>query len=474
VLRIGDHRASETALGGSRRDLLETTVQPAITVKGVNHFFGREPLRKQILFGIDTEINAGEIVITMGPSGSGKTTLLTLVGALRSVQDGSVSTLGHELNGASRNTMMSVRKGIGFIFQAHNLLDCLTACENVQMRLQLDTSMSASDARRQSIEMLEAVGLGERVNHLPRQLSGGQKQRVAIARGLVSRPKVLLADEPTAALDKTSGREVVDILHRLAKQQGCAIMLVTHDNRILDIADRIITLEDGRLTASGTELARNAGNLMGALAQLHRSGDLVRHVASLPDAKFVETLEGVTSEFELLLTNLDAANQHVVEGLVAQVLEAVTIKIRDLLGAERGTIFVVDPGRGILWSKIALHQGEAPLDISIPLTKGIAGHVANTGQSVNIKDAYADARFDPATDRESGYHTTSVLCMPIRNRQQQIFAVVQLLNKRGTEGFTAKDEQTFAEFARPLAVILETCIRVATGPGAHAVPSDTR
>jgi putative ABC transport system ATP-binding protein len=356
---------------------------------------------------------------------------------------------------------MKVRTNVGFIFQAHNLLDSLTACQNVQMRLQLESSLSPDDARERAIEMLEAVGLGDRVDHLPRELSGGQKQRVAIARALVGRPKVLLADEPTAALDKTTGREAVDILHRLAKQQGCAILLVTHDNRILDIADRIITLEDGRLASSGTAVARHAGNLMNALAQLYRSGDLVRHVATLPESQFLDTLADVTAEFEQLLRVLDSASHQVVEGLVSQVLEAVTLKIRDLLAADRGTIFVIDHARGMLWSKIAHHPGKAPLDIRIPVTRGLAGYVARTGEDVNIADAYADPRFDPTTDTETGYRTKSLLCMPIRDRQQKIFAVAQLLNKQGNTGFTAADQRAFAEFARPLAVILETCSRVA-------------
>jgi putative ABC transport system ATP-binding protein len=434
-------------------------MNPCISVQRVSHFFGTEPLRKQILFDISTDVFPGEIVITMGPSGSGKTTLLTLIGALRSVQEGSLVTLDQELNGASRRAQISVRTQIGFIFQAHNLLDALTACQNVQMRLQLQ-SVSPNEARERSIEMLRAVGLGERIDHYPRQLSGGQKQRVAIARALVNQPKVLLADEPTAALDKTTGREVVDILHGLAKKQGCAILLVTHDNRILDIADRIITLEDGRLTSLGTGVAQHAGNLMGALAQLYRSGELVRHVAGLRDHEFVETLEGVTAEFEQLLRLVDSASRDVVEGLVAQVLEAVTLKIRNQLAADRATIFVIDRAQGMLWSKIAHHPGEAPLDIRIPMTRGIAGHVASTGETVNIPDVTADPRFDPSVDRETGYRTRSILCMPIRDREQQVFAVAQLLNKQGGAAFTAADERAFAAFARPLSVILETCSKV--------------
>jgi putative ABC transport system ATP-binding protein len=229
-------------------------VEPAIQVRNLNHFFGTGALRKQILFDISADISPGEIVINTGPSGSGKTTMLTLVCGLRTVQDGSVRTLGMELNGANQDVLRRVRQSIGFIFQAHNLLGALTATQNVEMGLQLDESMSAREKTERSKDMLRAVGLEARLNHYPQQLSGGQKQRVAIARALVRGPKVVLADEPTAALDKASGREVVEILHKLAKDQGCAILLVTHDNRILDIADRILTLEDGRISsfASGT------------------------------------------------------------------------------------------------------------------------------------------------------------------------------------------------------------------------------
>jgi putative ABC transport system ATP-binding protein len=142
-----------------------------------------------------------------------------------------------------------VRNQIGFIFQSHNLLKCLKAWENVNMSLKLHQDLSVVERRSRSIAMLEAVGLQDRVDYYPENLSGGQKQRVAIARALVSHPKLVLADEPTAALDKKSGRDVVEIMQKLAKEQGCAILLVTHDNRILDIADRIVYMEDGRLVS---------------------------------------------------------------------------------------------------------------------------------------------------------------------------------------------------------------------------------
>ncbi|MDB9529886.1 DevA family ABC transporter ATP-binding protein [Oscillatoria sp. CS-180] len=229
----------------------------SIVVQHVDHFFGSGNLRKQALFDINLEISAGEIVIMTGPSGSGKTTLLTLIGGLRSAQSGSLKVVGHEICGASENELVQARRHNGYIFQAHNLHGSLTALENVQMGLEVHGMFSKPERHEQATEILETVGLGDRVNYYPADLSGGQKQRVAIARALVSKPKIVLADEPTAALDKKSGRDVVDIMHDLAKQQECTILLVTHDNRILDIADRIVYMEDGRLSKQ-PELAESS------------------------------------------------------------------------------------------------------------------------------------------------------------------------------------------------------------------------
>jgi putative ABC transport system ATP-binding protein len=223
--------------------------EPVIAIDHVNHFFGKGRLRKQILFDICTEIYAGEVIIMTGPSGSGKTTLLTLIGALRSTQEGSLKVLGQELQSSGTGKQVKVRRNIGYIFQAHNLLHSLTARQNVQMSLDLHPAISGAAAVEQSNEMLEAVGLKDWRNYYPQQLSGGQKQRVAIARALASHPKIVLADEPTAALDKHTGRDIVELMQSLAKQQGCTIIIVTHDNRILDVADRLIHMEDGHLSA---------------------------------------------------------------------------------------------------------------------------------------------------------------------------------------------------------------------------------
>jgi putative ABC transport system ATP-binding protein len=223
------------------------TSDPVIAIDHVDHFFGKGRLRKQILFEICIEIHAGEVVIMTGPSGSGKTTLLTLIGALRSTQAGSLKVLGQELQGSGINKLVQVRRNIGYIFQSHNLLHSLTARQNVQMSLDVHPEISHAKAVHQSAEMLEAVGLKDWSDYFPQELSGGQKQRVAIARALASQPKIVLADEPTAALDKHTGRDVVELMQKLAKQQGCTIIIVTHDNRILDVADRLIHMEDGCL-----------------------------------------------------------------------------------------------------------------------------------------------------------------------------------------------------------------------------------
>ncbi len=157
--------------------------------------------------------------------------------------------MGQELCGAKEKKLTQIRRNNGYIFQAHNLHGSLTAIQNVRMGLEVQPKISPPEMLSRSQAMLEAVGLGNRLDYYPDNLSGGQKQRVAIARALVNQPKIVLADEPTAALDKQSGRDVVELMQKLAKEQGCTILLVTHDNRILDIADRIIYMEDGHLVS---------------------------------------------------------------------------------------------------------------------------------------------------------------------------------------------------------------------------------
>ena len=219
----------------------------SVAVADLSHWYGTGINRRQVLQGVDLEIRPGEVVLLTGPSGCGKTTLLTLVGALRQVQQGSVRVFGLELAGSNRAERQRLRQRIGMIFQGHNLLRCLTAEQNVQMGADLLPGLSYRARRDVAREWLRAVGLSDHLGKLPHDLSGGQKQRVAIARALAAEPRLLLADEPTAALDKHTGREVVELLRRLARDQGCSVLMVTHDPRILDVADRLVQMEDGRL-----------------------------------------------------------------------------------------------------------------------------------------------------------------------------------------------------------------------------------
>ena len=227
-------------------------VEPLITVAHLDHTFVEAGAAKPVLHDINLCVHPGVIVILTGPSGSGKTTLLTMLGGLRAAQSGSLRILGAELLDAAPTTLTRLRRQVGFIFQAHNLLPYLTALENVRVGLEvhphwLDRGRAAMDGR--GAALLADVGLAERASYYPEKLSGGQKQRVAIARALAPQPRLLLADEPTAALDRDSGRMAVDLFRRLADDQGAAIVMVTHDNKILDIADRVVTLEEGRLVA---------------------------------------------------------------------------------------------------------------------------------------------------------------------------------------------------------------------------------
>jgi putative ABC transport system ATP-binding protein len=227
----------------------EVEEHPRVRVRNVNHHFGRGESRKQVLFANNLELLPGEIVIMTGPSGSGKTTLLTLIGALRSIQDGSLQVMGRELANLAPPRLVDIRRQIGFIFQAHNLFPALTAEQNVQLALALGKGGQA-EKRGRATEILARIGLEHRLRYKPHALSGGQRQRVAIARALVNRPQLILADEPTAALDRDSGREVVKLLQEHAEEDRCTVLLVTHDNRILDVADRIVNMVDGHIVSN--------------------------------------------------------------------------------------------------------------------------------------------------------------------------------------------------------------------------------
>jgi putative ABC transport system ATP-binding protein len=217
-----------------------------VRVRHLNHHFGEGEIRTEVLRDINLDLDPGRIVIMTGRSGSGKTTLLTLIGTLRRVQEGSVRVLGRELRGLDDPGRVAVRRGIGFIFQAHNLFAALTAYQNVRMALELE-ALPAAEMDHRITALLADLGLEDRMHHKPAQLSGGQRQRVAIARALVHRPRLLLADEPTAALDEESSRIAVALLRQTARRDRTVLLIVTHDNSLMDAADRVLNMSYGRI-----------------------------------------------------------------------------------------------------------------------------------------------------------------------------------------------------------------------------------
>jgi putative ABC transport system ATP-binding protein len=434
-----------------------------IVVEQVSHWFGEGALRRQVLFDIDAVIRAGEVVILTGPSGSGKTTLLTLIGALRSTQEGSLRVLGHELRGADERVLTEVRKSTGYIFQAHNLLDALSVRQNVEMALQLHDEIRVAERERRATAMLASVGLGDYVERTPSQLSGGQRQRVAIARALVGEPRILLADEPTAALDKETGRGVVSLIQQLAKERGVTVLLVTHDSRILDVADRILALEDGRISSFMAAVTTSAHQLLHTLAGDIRKGELVRRVGDMSTDQFAQVLGGVTDEVQEFLDVIELSQSTTFHSMLEQVLEAFTSKLGQVIGAERTTLYLVDEDRREIWARVAGAGGATTVEARVPIEARraacgcahCAAHAAATGKSINIADPVKDPLFDAIAEHERGIRTENLLCVPVENAQGRIFAVVELANKTAGEAFTESDERRVREFTAALGVLLE-------------------
>jgi putative ABC transport system ATP-binding protein len=225
-------------------------MQPCIEVRDVSKVYTEGAAASKALDGVSLDVYPGEVMLLMGPSGSGKTTLVSIMGCILRASSGSVRIAGQEITSLKENKLPAVRlKHIGFIFQSFNLFPTLSAAENVELALSLK-GITGSHGRQLACTLLDEVGLSEKYKAFPADLSGGQKQRVAIARALAGEPEIILADEPTAALDSTSGRIVMEKLQMLARQKNRAVVIVTHDNRILNYADRIVHIEDGRIAGA--------------------------------------------------------------------------------------------------------------------------------------------------------------------------------------------------------------------------------
>jgi putative ABC transport system ATP-binding protein len=230
---------------------MTTSSAPVLDARAVTKVFGQGRAESvRVLAGITLSLGRGEIVALEGPSGSGKTTLLSILGCILSPTSGSVTVDGTRVESCGAGALSAVRRqSIGFVFQQFNLFPPLTARENVEYALNIRGVRGAA-ARREAERALDAVGLSDRRDFLPRDLSGGQKQRVAIARALASRPPLLLADEPTANLDSQLGAHILDLLRRLAKRENQALLIVTHDPKVRAVSDRVLRMQDGHLSTS--------------------------------------------------------------------------------------------------------------------------------------------------------------------------------------------------------------------------------
>jgi putative ABC transport system ATP-binding protein len=230
---------------------------PAVSVRGVDKIYSAGRNVVTALDGIDLDFAAGEVAAVMGPSGSGKTTLLSIIGCILRPSGGSVSICGKEVSGLGETERSRIRLAhIGFIFQGYNLFPGLTARQNIEVALDLRGSRGRS--RREMAEsLLEKVELGEKADSFPADLSGGQKQRVAIARALAGTPDLILADEPTAALDYRTGRRIMMLFRDLAHERDRAVIIVTHDMRMLDFTDRVVSIDDGRIVSDEIRFAGN-------------------------------------------------------------------------------------------------------------------------------------------------------------------------------------------------------------------------
>jgi len=338
---------------------------PILSLRDVCYSYPSASGRKRVLRNVSADIWPGEIVLMVGPSGSGKTTMLTLAGALRTVESGSLISLRQELSGALPQELMKVRRKIGFIFQRHNLLDSLSALDNVRTALQ-PLGYPYAEEREACVAMLQAVGLGSYLHSRPGNLSGGQQQRVAIARALVRKPELVLADEPTASLDGASGREIVELLRQLARAQGCTIVLVTHDSRILDLADRCLRLEDGILSSYASALTADSAHMLTALSAFRDSEELGWFWSNMDAGQFLDALRKLRVEATQFLNVMDFGAENSLAEWVDALLHSVLGKVATLLDAGYASIRTIGESQsGGIHLSVGSPQNSEPLALEI-------------------------------------------------------------------------------------------------------------
>jgi len=401
----------------SHMTALPESRSPVLSLRDVNFSYASAGGSKQVLRNVSTDVWPGEIVLMVGPSGAGKTTMLTLAGALRSVESGSLITLQRELCGATPEELIQVRRKIGFIFQRHNLLPYLSVLDNVQTALQ-PLGVPYAEAREACAEMLQAVGLGAYLHSRPDNLSGGQQQRVAIARALVRKPELVLADEPTASLDGASGREIVELLRQLARAQGCTIVLVTHDSRILDLADRCLRLEDGVLSSYASALTSDSAYMLTALSGFRESEELDWFWSEMDAGQFLDATRKLREEAAQFLNVMDFGADDSLAEWVDALLHSVLKKVATILGAQYGSIRTTgNSGFREVAMSVGSPQEGKPLTLEICNRDSDPIGVAEFWSGAT-GGGFAEAERRRLRDFEKGFDLLLEMCIHTKNRAQ--------------------------------------------------------
>jgi putative ABC transport system ATP-binding protein len=310
-----------------------------------------------------------------------------------------------------------------------------------------------------AVVALQAVGLGDRTEAHPSQLSGGQRQRVALAGALARRPRIVLADEPTASLDRQTGRSVLELLERLARRHGVTVVLVTHDNRVLDAADRILTFEDGRLSSLMNAVATDARRRLHLLVRDLRRGELAERVEGLDAEAFRELMDQLTDDTHRLLELVDLVQGDAFESILDQLARAFTRKVAQIVDADRATLFLLDEAAGEVWASDVCEHGRER-DLRIPVERGIVGQVAHTGRALNVGDLAREPLFDPSVDARDLPDARRLLAVPVSDSQQHVVAVVELVRAESKPPFEIGDERRITELTDSLGVILESWWRM--------------
>jgi len=410
---------------------------PLVIANDLNFSFGEGELRRQMLYGIDFVLEPGEIVIVTGPSGSGKSTFLTLVGTLRSHQEGQLDVVGNSLLGASAATINNVRQQLGFIFQYHNLLDSLTATENVLMGFAKGDKRTKSQLKEVASSTLATLGLEMRLNYKPSSLSGGQNQRVSIARALVRSPKVILADEPTASLDATTTEIVMRLFREQTKELGSSILLVTHDDRIFKQADRVVEVRDGKLRDAGaTYLDHGKNQASAALTTIAHSHKLEAPAVTAdprPGTLAANRVKGALESLEKVLSDLAEIKLATTLQSLAQSLTYIASESASSLNADGCSIYLYDKDNAELFT-LALSSAKDDLEgFAISTDKGFVGKCFREGAAVLEGRAADSTTLDRTIDLKSGLTTQSVACVPLSTETGDVFGIIQLVDQKADQ-----------------------------------------